>query len=127
MRFILHYASKGLDGRSSEVSIPVKADSKKTIKTILRDAAEQAACLEALQFDAFGTQHYTHNFVQSVSEGRLNYLRERAATNNKRPPASFNIQGCNYVHSPVKVFTVDEWFDACQATARANQECSQPA
>lgn len=122
MRFILHYFAVGLDGRGTEVSLPIRGDSKKTILTKLRDAAEQAACLGQMQFDAFGAKHFTHNFVQSVSVARLDYLRELAASKGKRPPHSFIVQGCNFIHTPAKLMTVDEWFEA-----HADHSCLAPA
>jgi hypothetical protein len=121
MRYILHYFAVGLDGRGTEVSLPIRGDSKKTILTKLRDAAEHAACLGEMQFDAFGAKHFTHNFVQSVSVARLTYLRELAASKGKRAPNSFIVHGCNYIHTPANLLTVDEWF------AHADHSCLAPA
>jgi hypothetical protein len=122
MRYILHYFAVGLDGRGTEVSLPIRGDSKKTVLTKLRDAAEQAACLGEMQFDAFGAKHFTHSFIQSVSVARLTYLRELASSKGKSPPQSFIVQGCNFIHIPAKLLTVDEWFDT-----HADHSCLAPA
>lgn len=110
MKLVLTYFAVGIDGHGATAHFPIEAESKEIARAAIREAAEWATVSGEEEFEAFGEQHYTHNFVGSIPAKRLEYARMMAMVKGRPAPVYFDARGEHHTFKGFTLLTVDEWF-----------------